>query len=68
MITFIETKAFTRLVGEYLSDDEYAALERALFSNPALRDLVRRWLRQSAISVRRFSKAFVRSSVENTDA
>ena len=41
MITFIETKVFTRVVGEYLSDDEYAALQRALFSNPALGDLVR---------------------------
>jgi mRNA-degrading endonuclease RelE of RelBE toxin-antitoxin system len=41
MMTFIETKVFTRVVGEYLSDDQYAALQRALFSNPALGDLVR---------------------------
>jgi len=27
MLSFIETKLFTRLVGEYLNDDEYAALQ-----------------------------------------
>jgi hypothetical protein len=25
MLTFVETKLFTSLVGDYLSDDEYAA-------------------------------------------
>jgi hypothetical protein len=26
-VTFVETKLFTRLVQEYLSDDEYVALQ-----------------------------------------
>ena len=34
MISFIETKLFTRLVQEYLSDDEYSTLQQALLSEP----------------------------------
>ena len=34
MISFIETKLFTRLVHEYLSDDEYSELQQALLANP----------------------------------
>jgi hypothetical protein len=34
MISFVETKLFTRLVQEYLSDDEYSALQQALAANP----------------------------------
>ena len=34
MISFVETKLFTRLVHEYLSDDEYSKLQQALLSNP----------------------------------
>jgi hypothetical protein len=34
MISFIETKLFTRLVQEYLSDDEYSILQQALLSDP----------------------------------
>ena len=34
MISFIETKLFTRLVHDYLSDDEYAALQLALLADP----------------------------------
>jgi hypothetical protein len=30
MISFIETRLFTRLVEEYRSDDEYGALQQAL--------------------------------------
>jgi hypothetical protein len=41
MLTFIETRLFTRLINEYLSDDEYAALQWFLASNPAAGDLVR---------------------------
>lgn len=33
MISFVETKLFTRLVQEYLSDDEYAKLQQALLSD-----------------------------------
>lgn len=34
MVTFIETKLFTRLVEEYLSDDSYRQLQAALASDP----------------------------------
>lgn len=34
MFAFIETRLFTRLVGEYLSDDEYLKLQAALAENP----------------------------------
>lgn len=34
MVTFVETKLFTKLVQEYLSDDEYAALQQSLLANP----------------------------------
>ena len=34
MFTFVETKLFSRLVGEYLPDDEYAELQRTLIANP----------------------------------
>ncbi len=34
MFGFIETKLFSRLVSQYLTDDEYAALQRALVENP----------------------------------
>lgn len=34
MFAFVETRLFTRLVGEYLDDDEYRALQGALATNP----------------------------------
>ena len=34
MFTFIETKLFSRLLGEYLTDDEYTVLQSALVANP----------------------------------
>jgi len=34
MFSFVETKLFTRLVQEYLSDDGYAQLQQALIANP----------------------------------
>jgi hypothetical protein len=34
MISFVETKLFTRLVQEYLSDDEYLRLQQALLTDP----------------------------------
>ena len=40
MLTFIETAIFTRLIDEYLSDDEYAALQRALVANPDAGDVI----------------------------
>jgi len=36
MISFVETKLFTRLVQEYLSDDEYARLQRTLIDDPEI--------------------------------
>jgi hypothetical protein len=41
VLTFIETKLFSRLVGDYLTDEEYAALQWRLASDPAAGDLVR---------------------------
>lgn len=41
VFTFIETKLFTRLVDEHLSDDEYAALQWAMASDPLAGDLVK---------------------------
>ena len=35
-VIFVETKLFTKLVQEYLSDDEYAAIQQALIVNPEL--------------------------------
>ena len=34
MNSFVETKLFTRLVQEYLSDDEYSELQQVLIANP----------------------------------
>jgi mRNA-degrading endonuclease RelE of RelBE toxin-antitoxin system len=33
MFSFVETKLFTRLVQEYLSDDEYSQLQQAMIAN-----------------------------------
>ena len=34
MFSFVESKLFTRLVGDYLTDDEYAQLQAALAGDP----------------------------------
>jgi mRNA-degrading endonuclease RelE of RelBE toxin-antitoxin system len=36
MYSFVETRLFTRLVLEYLADDDYRALQLALVENPEL--------------------------------
>lgn len=41
MLTFVETRLFTKLVGEYLPDDEYRALQQALIANPEAGDIIR---------------------------
>lgn len=41
MVTFVETRLFTKLVSEYLTDDEYARLQRAIAAHPESGDLVR---------------------------
>ena len=40
MFTFVEAPLFTKLVGEYLTDSEYAALQQALAVNPELGDVI----------------------------
>lgn len=40
MFSFIETKLFTRLAAEYLSDEEYSRLQQALIENPESGDLI----------------------------
>ena len=41
MLSFVETKLFTRLVQEYLSDDEYSELQQSLVDNPEAGTLIR---------------------------
>ena len=41
MISFVETKLFTRLVQEYLSDDEYSKLQQALLFDPEAGAVIR---------------------------
>ena len=40
MLSFIETRLFSQLVGEYLSDDEHASLQKALIANPQAGTLI----------------------------
>ena len=40
MVTFVETKLFTELVLDYLSDDEYAAMQQFLVVNPEAGDVI----------------------------
>ncbi len=40
MYSFIETRLFTRLVQEYLADDEYRELQRVLMESPELGDII----------------------------
>lgn len=39
-MTFVETKLFTELVQDYLSDDEYAAMQQFLIVNPEAGDVI----------------------------
>ena len=41
MLTFVETRLFTSLVQQYLSDDEYSALQREVMTNPEAGDVIR---------------------------
>ena len=34
MLTFVETRLFSRLLAQYLNDDEYALLQQALARSP----------------------------------
>jgi len=40
MFSFVETKLFTRLVHEYLSDDEYLQLQQAVIANPEVGSVI----------------------------
>ena len=40
MYTFIETKLFTRLVQDYLPDQEYGQLQNVLMANPEAGDVI----------------------------
>lgn len=40
MFTFVETKLFTKLVNEYLADDDYRVLQEALIVNPEAGQIV----------------------------
>ena len=39
-LVFFETPLFTRLLPEYLNDDSYRALQRALLENPESGDVM----------------------------
>lgn len=41
MFSFIETPIFTRLVGEYLSDEDYGRLQHELIRNPKAGAVIR---------------------------
>jgi mRNA-degrading endonuclease RelE of RelBE toxin-antitoxin system len=41
MFSFVETQLFSRLVQEYLSDEEYCRLQSELIRNPGAGDVVR---------------------------
>jgi hypothetical protein len=40
VFTFIETKLFTRLLQDHLSDDEFAKLQQYLIDNPEAGDVI----------------------------
>jgi hypothetical protein len=40
MVSFIETKLFTRLVQEYLTDDEYRELQLQLIASPEMGEVI----------------------------
>ena len=40
MFTFVEAPLFTKLVHDYLTDEEYSALQAALSENPDLGDVI----------------------------
>jgi hypothetical protein len=40
VFSFIETKLFSKLIDQYLSDEEYAELQRTLIADPEAGDLI----------------------------
>ena len=59
MISFVETKLFTRLVEQYLTDEEYSLLQRKLIDDPEAGSVIpgsggirkMRWGMAGAVSV-----------------
>jgi mRNA-degrading endonuclease RelE of RelBE toxin-antitoxin system len=41
MVSFVETQLFTRLVQEYLTDDDYRLLQAELIQNPKAGNVIR---------------------------
>jgi hypothetical protein len=41
VLTFVESKLFTQLVAQYLSDEEYRQLQQAIAANREAGDVVR---------------------------
>ncbi|EAR22285.1 hypothetical protein [Nitrococcus mobilis] len=39
-LVFLETPLFTRLLGDYLTDENYRELQRALMENPEMGDVM----------------------------
>ena len=39
-LVFLETPLFTRLLGDYLTDESYRRLQRALMENPEMGDVM----------------------------
>jgi len=39
-LVFLETPLFTRLLGDYLTDESYGELQRALMENPEMGDVM----------------------------
>jgi mRNA-degrading endonuclease RelE of RelBE toxin-antitoxin system len=39
-MVFVETTLFSRLISEYLSDEEYSALQNELITNPKIGDVI----------------------------
>jgi hypothetical protein len=39
-LVFLETPVFTRLLGDYLTDESYRELQRALMENPEMGDVM----------------------------
>lgn len=39
-LVFLETPLFTRLLGDYLTDESYRELQRALMENPEMGDVM----------------------------
>jgi hypothetical protein len=40
VLTFVETRLFTRLIHQYLSDDDYSRLQQALIARPEAGDVI----------------------------